>query len=102
MALLNIETSLKRALNMLKKSSASAGIEILSYKRNRGVAVLKLDDGRFLVRERGYNDEEFHANFSDLAKHLKSIMKREFPRSRKLRLYRLEGPEEINQPRKKM
>ncbi len=102
MALLNIETSLKRALNMLEKGSAPAGIEILSYKRNRGVVVLKLDDGRFLVRERGYNNEEFHSNHSDLAKYLKSILKREFPRSRKLRLYRLAGPEEINRARKKL
>ncbi|MCK5231604.1 MAG: hypothetical protein KAR13_15130 [Desulfobulbaceae bacterium] len=102
MALLNIETCLKRALNMLEKSSAPAGVEILSYKRNRGVAVLKLDDNRFLVRERGYNDEEFRSDYSDLARRLKSIFKREFPRSRKLRLYRLAGPEEINRPRKKM
>lgn len=102
MALVNLETTLQRVCTTLTKLTPPQGLEILSYKRNRGITILKLDEKTFLVRERGYEKVEFRVSEADLPKLLKSLMKREFPRSRKLRIYRIAGPDEMEQPRKKL
>mgnify|MGYP006449204415 CR=1 FL=1 len=102
MALINIDTAIKRAIQMLRKLSAPQGVEILTYKRNRGVSVIREDEDLLAVRERGYEENEFSVSFNDLPKLLKSISKREFPRSRKVRVYQLASPEEEGQDRKKL
>ena len=102
MALINIDTAIKRAVQKLKKLSPPEGIEILTYKRNRGVSILKMGEDLLSVRERGYEVNEFSVSFDDLPKLLKSISKREFPRSRKVRIYQLASPEEEGQDRKKL
>ena len=102
MALINIDTAIKRTIQMLRKLSAPQGVEILTYKRNRGVSVIIEDEDLLAVRERGYEEKEYSVSFNDLPKLLKSISKREFPRSRKVRVYQLENPEEEGQDRKKL
>ena len=102
MALINIDTAIKKSLQMLSKLSAPQGVEILTYKRNRGISILKQEDDLLTVRERGYEENEYAVSFAELPKLLKSISKREFPRSRKVRIYQLSGPEEEGQDRKKL
>lgn len=55
-----------------------------------------------LVKERGYHEEEWELDRDRLARQLKALSKREFPRSRKVRLYQLDSPDEMEQPRKKL
>ena len=101
MALLNIESALNRVKQQLKKMRPGQCIEMLSYKRNRGVSITLLGDGRLHVRERGYEKQEWEfASQQVLSSLLKSIMKREFPRSRKLRIYRLDSPEQTERKKK--
>ena len=102
MALVSIDSVIRRITRQLAKFSPPQGFEILSYKRNRSVAVLLLDEKTVLLCERGYEEQEFRLPLSGLQKELKSLIKREFPRSRKLRLYQVAGPEELGQPRKKI
>ena len=102
MALVPIDNIVQKILRMLKKVEPHQGVEILSYKRNRGVSILLNQDESFWLREHGYNEEEFHSEKEELPKLLKTIIKREFPRSRKLRVYQLSGPDKVNQPRKKL
>jgi hypothetical protein len=102
MALHNISSTLKKVLNSLKKTPEGQGVEILSYKRNRGISIIREKEGIFYVREHGYNDEVWRIPEERLGKLLKSIMKREFPRSRKLRIYNLSAMDEMNRPRKKL
>ena len=102
MALHNISSAMKKVLNMLKKTPAGHGVEVLSYKRNRGISIIKKRESMFYVREHGYSEETWHIEEKRLAKILKSAMKREFPRSRKLRIYHLSGMEEMNRPMKKL
>jgi len=102
MALVNIDSVLRTALQKLEKLSPSQGIEILSYKRNRSIAVLLLGNNTFLVRERGYREEENVIDKAGIPKHLKLLIKYEFPRSRKVRLYQLENPLELEKNRKKL
>lgn len=102
MALVNIDSALRKITDMLAKLKPQQGFEILSYKRNRGVALLLKDNKTFWVREHGYLEEEQDVEIGDVPKLLKSMIKREFPRSRKLRFYQITDPAELNQPRKKL
>ena len=102
MALVNIDSVLRSLLQKLEKLNPPQGIELLSYKRNRSIAVLLLDDKKILVRERGYRDAEQLVEKALLPKHLKTLIKYEFPRSRKVRMYQLDGPLELEKARKKL
>ena len=102
MALVNIDSVLRNLLQKLEKLNPPQGIELLSYKRNRSIAVLLLKDGKFLVRERGYRDEEQVIEKAGLSKCLKSLIKYEFPRSRKVRIYQVDNPQELEKSRKKL
>lgn len=102
MALINIDTALKRVEQIIARVQPPEGVEILTYKRNRGVSVLRLDTGRLLVRERGYEEHLQEIDEKELGKVLKSIAKREFPRSRKVRVYQLSGPDDEGVERKKI
>jgi len=75
---------------------------VLSYKRNRGVSIIKQDRSGYFVKERGYENQEIHVEERQLKKVLQSIMKREFPRSRKVRVYGIDGMEQLNRPLKKL
>ena len=102
MALVNIDSVLRNLLQKLKKLDPPQGIELLSYKRNRSIAVLLLEDGKILVRQRGYRDNEQIIDKSLLSKHIKSLIKYEFPRSRKVRMYLVEDLLELKKVRKKL
>lgn len=102
MSLLNIDTARREVLQFLASVEAPGGIEILSYKRNRGIAVLCRSPNRFLVREQGYVDQEKEVDGEGLARVLKTMIKREFPRSRKVRLIRISHPDELDRPRQKI
>ena len=102
MALVNIDTFLRTLLQRLVKLSPPQGIELLSYKRNRSIGVLLLENNKVLVRERGYRSNEQVLGRDGLLKHLKSLIKYEFPRSRKLRVYQVEGLADLDRDRKKL
>jgi len=102
MALINIDNISKQARQRLKKLAPPAGLEILTYKRNRGLSILKQEDGTLEVRERGYEENHFTVTMEELPKLIKSIAKREFPRSRKVRFYQLDNPEEEGREKKKL
>ena len=102
MALINIDSLLKKVTSSLAKLDPDQGLEILSYKRNRGIDILKGDGDSVWVRERGYVEEEHETDLDGLPKLLKSLFKREFPRSRKVRLYQIANPEELGRQRKKL
>jgi len=89
-------------MQKLRKMSPPQGIELLSYKRNRSIAVLLLDDTAVLVRERGYREAEQVLEKEELQRHLKALVKYEFPRSRKVRLCQIDRPEELEIVRKKL
>ena len=100
MSLVNIGTVQRQVLQMLAKIEAPAGVELSSYKRNRSIAITLLPGGHFSVRENGYVDQELEVAEADLAKLLKTMIKREFPRSRKVRIHKFSHPDELDRQRK--
>ncbi len=57
-----------------------------TYKRDRSLTLSRLDDQRVLIREEGFAREEFEVETAKLKKVLKSLMKKEFPRSNKVHI----------------
>ena len=100
MALLNAEGLLSRIMAVLAKTPPPGGITVLSYKRNRAIDILRLEGEKVWVRERGYSEGEQLTTLAELPRLLKALLKYEFPRSRKVRLCKINGPEDLDRPRK--
>ena len=102
MALVNIATLLTDVKRTLKKITFPGGIELLSYKRNRGIAILTQEDSTLELREFGYKEQEIIIPGERLTKELKPMVKREFPRSRKVRLIKISNPDELERIHQKI
>ena len=101
MALIGIENALKYALSILNANPDVFGVQILSYKRNRYVSIIR-NGNDFWLQEKGYLGKEWISSPNNLPKILKSVFKREFPRSRKVRVIRLEKDCEARNDLKKI
>ena len=66
-------------------------LNLQTYKRNRWVIIVKNGEDELQVIENGFYKERFLVAPSKLKKLLKTLMKKEFPRSRKVRLHTM-GP----------
>jgi hypothetical protein len=62
-------------------------LDLRTYKRNRSLIIVKMSEDDLLIIENGYFTERFHLKSAKLKKALKTILRKEFPRSRKIRLY---------------
>lgn len=102
MALINIDNIIHDILRLLKNTDINAGIEIMSYKRNRAISITRCNDKNFLVIENGYVHEENTISKDQLGKHLKKLVKREFPRSRKVRIFKFTNPEQVKRHHQKI
>lgn len=102
MALINIGAVRKKALAALSGIDPPGGVELLSYKRNRFISIVRVDDESYLVRERGYRDQEIRVIGEELPRLLRGLIKREFPRSRKVRLVKFTDPGELDRLRQKI
>lgn len=66
-----------------------------SYKKDREISIQKLPNQLFNVYEKGFSHQQFNnINQKELKKLLKSLQKKEFPRSNQLhcKLYKLPLP----------
>ena len=62
-------------------------LDLRTYKRNRSVIIVKITEEDLMVIENGFFKDRFQIKAAKLRKLLKSLLKKEFPRSRKIRLY---------------
>ncbi|QGY40129.1 hypothetical protein GM415_08315 [Pseudodesulfovibrio cashew] len=82
-------TAITTIMNRLKKLPTGHAIDLRTYKRNRSVLIARVGNDEFDVVERGFEEARFLVSRDKLKKLLKMLMKREFPRSTKIRLYDL-------------
>ncbi len=88
-----IPTVIER-LNKLKKGQC---LDMRTFKRNRSVAIICTGNDCFNVIERGFHEESWEAlNAEKIKRLLKTLLKREFPRSNKIRLYTLDSFEDAD------
>ncbi len=88
-------TAIQTVMHKLKKLPVGYAIDLRTYKRNRSVVIARSGEDAFDVVEKGFFEERFLVSLSGMGKLLKSLIKREFPRSTKIRLYDL-GPAEAD------
>lgn len=88
-------TAIPVIINKLKKLPLGHAIDLRTYKRNRSVVIARTGEDEFDVVERGFYEERFLTSLGKMKKLLKRLMKKEFPRSTKIRLYDL-GPAEAD------
>jgi len=75
----------------LKKLPRGFGIDLRTFKRDRSVTIRRNGDDTFTVTENGFRSETFTTGIKDMRKLLKMLLKREFPRSNKIRVYDLDA-----------
>ena len=81
----NLIDHLRKKLPCLEVGEA---LEVLTYKRNRGILIEKKEKDAYLLEEHGYKKENYGIlDQNTLLKKVASILKREFPRSQQVRLY---------------
>ena len=71
----------------LKKLPVGHYIDLRTYKRNRSVLIVKNSATEYTFIEDGYAEERFRIHSERLRKMLSILLRKEFPRSHKIRLY---------------
>lgn len=71
----------------LNKLAVGHYVDLRTYKRNRSVFIVKMSEDDLLIIEDGFFKERFHIKTEKLNKLLTTLLKKEFPRSHKIRLY---------------
>ena len=84
--MIDLNNAISIVRQKLEKLEVGGVIELQTYKRDRGATIIKIEDGSVRIIERGYENREFQIPESRLKKVLKIILKKEFPRSKKVRL----------------
>lgn len=102
MALVNIDVVLAQLKRHVKGCAVGGGMELMSYKRNRTIAIIKIEEDSFRIIQKGYENTEYMCAADQLEKRLKKIMKHEFPRSRKIRLHKFTSETELDRIHQKI
>ncbi|WP_319762189.1 hypothetical protein [Maridesulfovibrio sp.] len=82
-------TALESVLRKLKKLPVGHCIDLRTYKRNRSLLILHVRTHEYIIYEDGYETIEHLSALKGMKKLLKTLFKREFPRSNKIRMYEL-------------
>ncbi len=81
-------------IERLTKLKNGQCLDMRTFKRDRSVIILCTGNDNFTVVERGFYEESWEGlNAEKINKLLKTLLKREFPRSNKIRLYTLDSYE---------
>ena len=83
--LLDKETALPEILRWVKKMSPGECLQVLTWKRDRYLSINKKNAQVFFVQERGFSKQDYEVTSDKLKKLLKTLLRREFPRSNKIR-----------------
>ncbi len=78
-----IETVVER----LKSLPTGHYLDIRTYKRNRSVIIVNKQNAELLIIQNGYEFQKYEIKKDKLKKLIKTLLKKEFPRSHKVRLY---------------
>ena len=78
---------IETVIEKLKKLPLDHYLDLRTYKRNRSLAIVKKSEDDLLIIEDGYFHERYHLRLDKLKKTLKTLLKKEFPRGHKVRLY---------------
>lgn len=78
-------------IRKLKKTPTGKGLDLRTYKRDRSVIIIRTKEDTFSVTEDGFDKDNFTTDFKGMKKTLKKLLKKEFPRSNKIRVYEIDS-----------
>jgi hypothetical protein len=81
------EKILDTVTGRLKNLPIGHYLDLRTYKRNRSVIIVKQSENNLLIIEDGFSKEKVHVTSEKLKKLLTTLLRKEFPRSHKIRLY---------------
>ena len=84
--MLDKATAATEVMRRLRKMQAGDSLELLTWKKDRSLLLIKRSGDEVEVYESGFLEEEYRIEFRKLKKLLKTLLKREFPRSHKIRI----------------
>ncbi len=87
--MLDRDKAIPQIAQQLRKMPVGHAIDLRTYKRNRSVIIVKQDSSQFRLMQNGFHRQDFVVSEEKLRQVLKRILKQEFPRSNKIRLYKL-------------
>ncbi|MCG8532070.1 MAG: hypothetical protein MI749_15595 [Desulfovibrionales bacterium] len=91
------QTAIEAVLKRMKKLPVGHCIDMRSFKRNRSVAIICTGEDSFRVVEDGFYQEVWDNQDAEKVKRiLKTMLKKEFPRSNKIRIYTLDSYGDAN------
>ena len=90
--MLDKSSAIPEVMRRVQKMDSGISLQLLTWKRDRSLILMKNRDGRIRVEERGFQKNDYLVEYRKLKKLLKRLLKREFPRSHKIRLNYLDGP----------
>lgn len=86
MTLVSIHRLHRRVLQLSAATDPPGGIAWLSCKRDWGISIFFREEGWYLGLEKGFEEQELRVQADGPARVLNTLIKREFSRSRKVRL----------------
>lgn len=84
--MIDIGGAIPNILTRLKKLPVGEGLELLTFKRDRGLRIRRTGEDAFTATEFGFHAETYEVDLKAMKKLLKAVLKREFPRSNKVRV----------------
>lgn len=84
--MLDISAAVPIISKKLKDLPIGEGLDLRTYKRDRSLVILKSSGTEYRIIENGFAKQEFVIPADKLAKTMKSLLKKEFPRSNKVRV----------------
>lgn len=84
--MVDIGNVIPEVLKKMSQLEAGESLVLQTYKRDRSLTLVRLTEERILIREEGFDREEIEVDSAQLAKVLKALVEKEFPRSNKVRI----------------
>ncbi len=89
--MIDIAGAIPTITTKLKKLPIGRGLDLRTYKRDRSVIILRMAEDVYEIRENGFETNLFKTNLKEMKKVLKALLKKEFPRSNKIRVYEIDA-----------
>ncbi|MCB2184029.1 MAG: hypothetical protein KQH63_18540 [Desulfobulbaceae bacterium] len=70
----------------IKSLPLESSLHLLTYKRDRSIHITRMGDDVLQVQENGFETATFTLKTDKIRKLLKTLLKKEFPRSNKVRI----------------
>ncbi len=85
-AMIDKSSAITTILAKFKKLLPGHYLRLFTFKKDRSVTISKDENDQFFVQVDGFKQQSFKTDVKKIRKHLKILLKQEFPRSNKIRL----------------